>query len=89
MKRRIWTTVVTTVMTATLGTIPAYAATAASPGTTANTANTTDDLASTAIEDDPVDPPLYDETADGGTVRVNVVTENRDDLSNAADTGQT
>ncbi|WP_158693193.1 hypothetical protein, partial [Streptomyces viridochromogenes] len=81
MNRRIrtWATVVTSVMTATLGAIPAHAATMASPSTTATT----------TTEDDPVDPPLYDETADGGTVRVNVVTENRDDLSNAADTGQT
>lgn len=37
----------------------------------------------------PIDPPLYDETADGGTVRVNVVTENRTDLSTAATAGRT
>ncbi|MFI7017489.1 S8 family serine peptidase, partial [Streptomyces sp. NPDC050164] len=86
MKRRIWTTVVTTVMTVTLGVIPAHAVT--SPSTAAaNTAE--DDLAGSATQDDPIDPPLYDETADGDTVRVNVVTENRDDLSSVASTGET
>jgi subtilisin-like proprotein convertase family protein/subtilisin family serine protease len=86
MKRRIWTTVVTTVMTVTLGAIPAHAVT--SLGTTAATA-AEDDLAGSATQGDPIDPPLYEETADGDTVRVNVVTENRDDLSSAASAGVT
>ncbi|WP_405742911.1 proprotein convertase P-domain-containing protein [Streptomyces sp. NBC_00028] len=61
-------------MTVSLGVIPAYAA----------------EIPTTAVtESDPVDPPLYDETADGGTVRVNVVTEDRGDLSNAASAGET
>ncbi|MFI9831912.1 proprotein convertase P-domain-containing protein [Streptomyces sp. NPDC051913] len=61
-------------MTVSLGVIPAYAA----------------EISTTAVtESDPVDPPLYDETADGKTVRVNVVTEDRGDLSNAASAGET
>ncbi|GGZ21934.1 proprotein convertase P-domain-containing protein [Streptomyces poonensis] len=86
MKRRIWTTVVTSVMTVTLGAIPAHAVTSLS--TTAATA-ADDDLAGSATEGDPIDPPLYDDTADGGTVRVNVVTERRSDLADAASTGKT
>jgi len=77
MKRRIWATVITTVMTAALGAIPAHA----SASLTTTTATTT--------EGDPIDPPLYDAAAGGGTIRVNVVTENRDDLSSAASVGQT
>ncbi|MFG2878142.1 S8 family serine peptidase [Streptomyces sp. NPDC048337] len=37
----------------------------------------------------PVDPPLYDEVVDGGKVRVNVVTENRSQLDQAATAGET
>ncbi|MFV2117819.1 proprotein convertase P-domain-containing protein [Streptomyces sp. Act-28] len=77
MKRRIWTAVIGTVMTTILGTVPVYAAASSSTDTAA------------AAEDDPVDPPLYDSTADGGTVRVNVVTEDRADLPSAAAVGQT
>ncbi|MFF7563806.1 S8 family serine peptidase [Streptomyces pseudovenezuelae] len=36
---------------------------------------------------DPVDPPLYTEAADGDTVRVNVVTKTREDLTSAARVG--
>ncbi|MEU2062806.1 proprotein convertase P-domain-containing protein [Streptomyces sp. NPDC013455] len=77
MNKPLWTTVIAAVTTVALGAIPAQAA--APQGTPAATAAT----------DSPVDPPLYDETADGGTVRVNVVTENRTDLSGAAAAGDT
>ncbi|MEU9291952.1 proprotein convertase P-domain-containing protein [Streptomyces sp. NPDC048275] len=77
MKRRIWAAVLTSVMTVGLGAIPAHAVPSQSITATATT------------EGDPVDPPLYEETADGDTVRVNVVTESRDDLSSAASTGDT
>ncbi|MFF3406592.1 S8 family serine peptidase [Streptomyces sp. NPDC002742] len=75
MKRPIWAAVITVVMTVTIGTVPAHAA--AALGTTA-AAETTDD---------PVAAPLYDETAGGGTVRVNVVTKSRTDLPGAAAIG--
>jgi len=75
MTRRIWAAVITSVMAATLSAIPAHAT-----GTTTTT---------TTTADDPVDPPLYDRTADGDTVRVNVVTETRADLSGAASVGDT
>jgi subtilisin-like proprotein convertase family protein/subtilisin family serine protease len=78
MRRLIWASVLTSVMTVSLGAIPAHAA--ATQTTTATTATTAGD---------PIDPPLYDETADGDTVRVNVVTENRADLADAASAGQT
>ncbi|MYS14523.1 S8 family serine peptidase [Streptomyces sp. SID4982] len=42
-----------------------------------------------ATEDGPVDPPLFDETLDGGTVRVNVVTDQRTDLASASEAGET
>ncbi|MEU4083325.1 S8 family serine peptidase [Streptomyces aureus] len=45
--------------------------------------------AAAAATPDPVDPPLYDKTANGGKVRVNVVTKQRADLSAAAGTGRT
>ncbi|MEU1286594.1 S8 family serine peptidase [Kitasatospora sp. NPDC005856] len=45
--------------------------------------------ASAAGEAGPVDPPLFDRTQDGGTVRVNVVTDQRADLASATDAGQT
>ncbi|MEU2063832.1 S8 family serine peptidase [Streptomyces sp. NPDC013455] len=76
MNKPIWTTVVTAVMAVTLGAVPAHAA--APPAATA-----------AATTGDPVDPPLYDETSGGGTVRVNVLTENRTDLSAAASAGET
>ncbi|MFG2354163.1 proprotein convertase P-domain-containing protein [Streptomyces sp. NPDC048521] len=85
MKRRMWTTVVTAVMTVTFGAIPAHATTAEDTGT----ATTAGSGTAAAAEGDPIDPPLYDATAGGGTVRVNVVTENRADLSSAASAGQT
>ncbi|MEV5342254.1 proprotein convertase P-domain-containing protein [Streptomyces sp. NPDC052676] len=42
-----------------------------------------------ATENGPVDPPLFDETQGGGTVRVNVVTDQRTDLASAAEAGET
>ncbi|MET9637201.1 S8 family serine peptidase [Streptomyces virginiae] len=42
-----------------------------------------------AEEGGPVDPPLFDDTQDGGTVRVNVVTGQRADLASAAGAGET
>ncbi|MFI8533120.1 proprotein convertase P-domain-containing protein [Streptomyces aquilus] len=77
MTRRIWAAVITSVMAATLSAIPAHATDSTSTTSTATTA------------DDPIDPPLYDETADGDTVRVNVVTETRADLAGAASVGDT
>ena len=87
MYRRIWTAAITTVMAVSLGAIPAHAAGTSSPATVAM-ATTADDVpAGTA--DDTIDAPLYDATADGSTVRVIVVTENRDDLSSVASVGET
>ncbi len=45
--------------------------------------------ASAAEGSGPVDPPLFDETQNGGTVRVNVVTTQRSELDSVAETGQT
>ncbi|MFI6022978.1 S8 family serine peptidase [Streptomyces sp. NPDC051287] len=75
MKRPLWTTVVTVALAVTLGAVPAQAAVphSATAGSTG----------------DPVDPPLYDATASGRIARVNVVTENRTDLSAAASAGRT
>ncbi|MFJ4435620.1 S8 family peptidase [Streptomyces sp. NPDC088923] len=42
-----------------------------------------------AAEPGPVDRPLFDSTQDGGTVRVNVVTDQRSDLDSASAAGQT
>ncbi|WP_254705609.1 S8 family peptidase [Streptomyces vilmorinianum] len=75
MRRPIWATVVTAMMTVTLGAIPANAA-PVNAGTTTPTAA------------DPIDPALHDEVADGGTVRVNVVTRSRADLPAAARAGK-
>ncbi|MEW1829365.1 S8 family serine peptidase [Streptomyces sp. NPDC088196] len=77
MKRPIWAAVVTVVMTAAVGAVPAHAV--ASLGTLATAAE--------EAAGDPVDQPLYDETADGGTVRVNVVTKSRTDLPAATAVG--
>ncbi|MEU9219612.1 S8 family serine peptidase [Streptomyces sp. NPDC048376] len=77
MKKPIWITVVTTVMAVTLGAVPAQAAV---PRSTAAVA---------AVDGDPIDPPLYDATSSDGIVRVNVVTENRTDLSTASSAGET
>ncbi|MFE2531352.1 S8 family serine peptidase, partial [Streptomyces sp. NPDC059371] len=57
--------------------IPAQASAPLSPST------------ATEATQDPVDPPLYDKTANGGKVRVNVLTKERADLSAAAATGKT
>ncbi|MFE6222548.1 S8 family serine peptidase [Streptomyces sp. NPDC057854] len=78
MKRTIWATVVTAMTAVTLGVaaIPAHATT---PQTAAAAAGATTD---------PVDPPLYDRTATGGTVRVNVVTESLADVADAATAGE-
>ncbi|MGW5614697.1 S8 family peptidase [Streptomyces sp. NPDC003877] len=77
MNKPMWTTVVTAVMAVTLGAVPAQAAV---PGSAA---------AAAATNGDPVDPPLYDATSSGRVARVNVVTENRTDLSAAASAGET
>ncbi|MEU7564268.1 S8 family serine peptidase [Streptomyces eurythermus] len=77
MKRTIWATVVAAMTAVTLGAaIPAHAVTPASTATAAGTAS------------DPVDPPLYDRTASGGKVRVNVVTETLADVADAATAGE-
>ncbi|MFE0845903.1 proprotein convertase P-domain-containing protein [Streptomyces rochei] len=77
MKKPIWAAVITAMVTAVLGAAPVHAA--APPST------------STAVEStgEAIDPPLYDETADGGSIRVNVVTQDRADLSSAASAGET
>ncbi|MGP2438891.1 S8 family peptidase, partial [Streptomyces sp. JW3] len=77
LKRPIWPVIAATVIAVYLGALPAHATTPVSSLAAAEAAN------------DPVDPPLYDATADGGTVRVNVVTGNRTDLSSAATAGET
>jgi len=77
VRNPLWTTVVTVVLAMTLGAVPARAAVPHSATAAASTTG------------DPVDPPLYDATSGGGVVRVNVVTENRTDLSAAASAGQT
>ncbi|WP_210580080.1 proprotein convertase P-domain-containing protein [Streptomyces sp. GESEQ-4] len=76
MKRPIWTAAVVAVAAMALGAVPAHAA---SPSA----------AVVAQAEGDPVDPPLFDETSGGGTVRVNVVTESRDDLAAAATAGDT
>jgi subtilisin-like proprotein convertase family protein len=55
----------------------------------AHSATLTDDLTPTADGQGPVDPPLFDATQDGSTVRVNVVTDQRADLSSASQAGET
>ncbi|MFF4312321.1 S8 family serine peptidase [Streptomyces sp. NPDC001507] len=69
--------VVTAVTTMALGAAPAQAAVPHSATVAAATTG------------DPVDPPLYDATSSGRVARVNVVTENRTDLSAAASAGKT
>ncbi|MER6095194.1 S8 family serine peptidase [Streptomyces sp. NPDC001728] len=77
MKKKIWATVITAMTTVSLGAIPAQAAAPQSVPAAADAAGSV------------VDPPLYDATATGGTVRVNVVTENRTDIPDAATAGET
>ncbi|MFE1290619.1 S8 family serine peptidase [Streptomyces sp. NPDC058751] len=79
MKRPMWTTAITAVMAVTLGAIP----------TVAHATAPQDAPAATDTAGGPIDPPLYDKTAAGETVRVNVVTENRSDLADAAAAGRT
>lgn len=76
MRRPIWSTVITAMMTVTLGAIPAHAAPVNTETATRTTA-------------DPIDPPLHDKVAGGGTVRVNVVTKSRTDLPSVARAGKT
>ncbi|MEU6626122.1 S8 family serine peptidase, partial [Streptomyces litmocidini] len=77
MKRTIWATVVTAMTAVTLGAaIPAHAVTPSITATAAGAAT------------DPVDPPLYDRTASGGKIRVNVVTETLADVADAATAGE-
>ncbi|MFJ9180201.1 proprotein convertase P-domain-containing protein [Streptomyces sp. NPDC102360] len=76
MKRPIWTTVVIAMTTAALGALPAQAhATAPEDTTTAASG--------------PVAPSLYAATSGGDKVRVNVITENRAELSGVAKSGET
>ncbi|MER7625228.1 S8 family serine peptidase [Streptomyces sp. NPDC126503] len=75
MKKTIWATVVAVAMTTTLGSIPAQAA-----APTSTTAAATGEV---------IDPPLYDRTAGGHTVRVNVLTKSRTDIPEAATAGET
>ncbi|MBT2470516.1 S8 family serine peptidase [Streptomyces sp. ISL-66] len=42
-----------------------------------------------AADESPVDPPLFDETQGGGSVRVNVLLDGRSDLSSASEAGET
>ncbi|MEU9137738.1 S8 family serine peptidase [Streptomyces sp. NPDC048404] len=78
MKRTSWMTVVTAMTAISLSAaIPAQASAPPSPPTAAEVTPTT------------IDPPLYDKTANGGKVRVNVLTKQRADLSAAAGTGKT
>ncbi|MFI6421266.1 S8 family serine peptidase [Streptomyces sp. NPDC050842] len=55
----------------------------------ANAAPQPDAVPAASTEPDPVDPPLLDATADGGTVRVNVVTRHRAALDSASEAGET
>ncbi|MEU4353075.1 proprotein convertase P-domain-containing protein [Streptomyces virginiae] len=77
MKRPVWALVTATAAALVLTAIPAPAnpLLGTSPASAAPTG--------------PVDPPLLDETASGGTVRVNVVTDQRTDLASASEAGQT
>ncbi|MFI9122644.1 S8 family serine peptidase [Streptomyces bikiniensis] len=77
MKRTIRAAVVALAITTTLGAAPALAA---APTNTPDTP---------AVTAEAVDPPLYERTADGDTVRVNVLTESRTDLPEAATAGET
>ncbi|WTD05031.1 proprotein convertase P-domain-containing protein [Streptomyces albidoflavus] len=76
MKIPIWSVAAAVAAFLSLNVVPASAFSPQSAGTV-------------ATAQDPVDPPLYAETADGGTVRVNVVTEERGDLAEAATAGVT
>lgn len=74
-------------MTVTLGAAPAQAA---EPPTAPAQAPSSPAPSSAAPSSPaPFDPPLYDKTSGGGTVRVNVVTGNRTDLAGAATAGRT
>ncbi|MFE5946953.1 S8 family serine peptidase [Streptomyces sp. NPDC056480] len=55
----------------------------------ANAAPQPDAVPAASTAPDPVDPPLLDATADGGTVRVNVVTRHREALDSASEAGET
>ncbi|MFE5884561.1 proprotein convertase P-domain-containing protein [Streptomyces hydrogenans] len=79
MKRPTWA-LVTAVSAALLFTaIPAPAHSAAP----------SDDPVPSADRTGPVDPPLFDATQDGSTIRVNVVTDQRTDLAAATQAGET
>ncbi|MER7623687.1 S8 family serine peptidase [Streptomyces sp. NPDC126503] len=76
MKRPIWAlAAVTAAMLFTA--VPAHAA------------PQPDAVPAASTEPDPVDPPLLDATADGGTVRVNVITRQRADLDSTSEAGET
>ncbi|MER5890294.1 proprotein convertase P-domain-containing protein [Streptomyces sp. NPDC001941] len=77
MNRPIWTVVATAVMALAIGAAPAAAGTPPP------------DAPSAPATSGPVDPSLYGVAAKKGTVRVNVVTEERADLSGASSAGTT
>lgn len=77
MNRPIWTVVATAVMALAMGAAPAVAETP-SP-----------DAPSAPVTSGSIDPSLYGAAAEKGTVRVNVVTEERSDLSGASSAGRT
>ncbi|WP_424216522.1 proprotein convertase P-domain-containing protein (plasmid) [Streptomyces sp. BI20] len=85
MKRPIWTVLVATAATLTLGMSPARATTSAPALPATNPVQ----APAAAPQGGPVDPPLFDRTAGGDTVRVNVVTQNRGGLAAAATAGTT
>ncbi|MGW2302891.1 S8 family serine peptidase [Streptomyces sp. NPDC001809] len=55
----------------------------------ANAAPQPEAVPAASTEPDPVDPPLLEATANGGTVRVNVVTRHRTALDSASEAGET
>jgi subtilisin-like proprotein convertase family protein len=76
MNRPIWTVVATAAMALAIGAAPAVA-------------DTPSPDAPTSAAQGPIDPALYDLAAKKGTARVNVVTEERANLSSASAAGKT
>ncbi|MDO0914525.1 proprotein convertase P-domain-containing protein [Streptomyces sp. DT2A-34] len=77
MKRPIWAAVTATAAAVLFSALPA------------NTNPLTGTSTATADETGPVDAALFDKTADGSTIRVNVLTDQRTDISGAAEAGTT
>lgn len=77
MKRPIWAAVTATAAAMLFSALPAHT----NPLTGTSTA--------TAADSGPVDAALFDKTADGSTVRVNVLTDQHADLAGAAEAGTT